>query len=460
MSGMNSGINVNDPTVVAAFKTALVHQGIIALLIFALLGFAWITVRAWLPAAQAGTAAGPGSLSAPAAAEPSWRQLAADRVRAAVGLRRDLAGPAEDGYRAPVAGHRACGGEFTALGAGGGELGRDHLVVSPDAGRGVSGVDPGRDRHLDARIAPGPGVPARRAGQRRMGPGRVGLRRVVRRDLRPRADLAVRRPRRRPHLHGGGRADRPARTHLACPLARPGDPHRDRPVPGRHGGAAGLARAGVLAGNRSSPARDAGRHDRRYGTDAAAGFPGQLGQRVHLFRRGARVRGQPVHRGGARGDRCGVPDRTAAAGPPGSYRVHRAVPGRLGADRGLRVLRRPGYRSQQHAPVRPAGRRWLPRAGTSPGDGGGTGHRGTSRGRLAGADPAGLRAPVGGHRKYPVGRRRRGARADHPGCRPDGRRPGQPERRPDPRRGHRRVDRAAELPGQGRSSSPTSTAGR
>ena len=75
MSGMNSGINVNDPTVVAAFKTALLHQGIIALLIFALLGFAWITVRAWLPAAQAGTAAGPGGLSAPAAAEPSWRQL-------------------------------------------------------------------------------------------------------------------------------------------------------------------------------------------------------------------------------------------------------------------------------------------------------------------------------------------------------------------------------------------------
>jgi len=34
---MNSGINVNDPTVVAAFKTALLHQGIIALLIFALM---------------------------------------------------------------------------------------------------------------------------------------------------------------------------------------------------------------------------------------------------------------------------------------------------------------------------------------------------------------------------------------------------------------------------------------
>ena len=73
MSGMNSGINVNDPTVIAAFKTALVHQGIIALLIFALLGFAWITVRAWLPAATASGAAAEGT-PATAAAEPSWRQ--------------------------------------------------------------------------------------------------------------------------------------------------------------------------------------------------------------------------------------------------------------------------------------------------------------------------------------------------------------------------------------------------
>jgi cytochrome oxidase Cu insertion factor (SCO1/SenC/PrrC family) len=71
MSGMNSGINVNDPTVVAAFKAALLHQGIIALLIFALLGFAWITVRAWLPA-QAAAAAG---TPAPAVVEPSWRQV-------------------------------------------------------------------------------------------------------------------------------------------------------------------------------------------------------------------------------------------------------------------------------------------------------------------------------------------------------------------------------------------------
>jgi cytochrome oxidase Cu insertion factor (SCO1/SenC/PrrC family) len=75
MPGMNSGINVSDPTVVAAFQAALLHQGLIALLIFATLGLAWVTVRAWVPAAaraDAGAAAGsPG----PAPAEPAWRLL-------------------------------------------------------------------------------------------------------------------------------------------------------------------------------------------------------------------------------------------------------------------------------------------------------------------------------------------------------------------------------------------------
>jgi cytochrome oxidase Cu insertion factor (SCO1/SenC/PrrC family) len=72
MSGMNSGINVNDPTVIAAFKAALLHQGIIALLIFALMAFAWITLRAWLPPAQAGAAEVPAAATTP---EPRWRQL-------------------------------------------------------------------------------------------------------------------------------------------------------------------------------------------------------------------------------------------------------------------------------------------------------------------------------------------------------------------------------------------------
>jgi cytochrome oxidase Cu insertion factor (SCO1/SenC/PrrC family) len=73
---MNSGVNVNDPAVIAAFKSALLHQGIIALLIFGLLGLAWLTVRAWWPvAAQPGEQAGPGAQPAAIPAEPSWRQL-------------------------------------------------------------------------------------------------------------------------------------------------------------------------------------------------------------------------------------------------------------------------------------------------------------------------------------------------------------------------------------------------
>src|SRR5215831_17235665 len=76
MPGMNSGVNVNDPTVIAAFKAALTHQGIIALLIFGLLGLAWIAVRARQPAAaQAGGQTGPAGPSAGAVAEPAWRQV-------------------------------------------------------------------------------------------------------------------------------------------------------------------------------------------------------------------------------------------------------------------------------------------------------------------------------------------------------------------------------------------------
>ena len=76
MPGMNSWINVNYPIVVAAFKTALLHQGIIALLIFATLGLAWITIRAWRPAAaRPAGPAGPDGQPAPVLAEPAWRQL-------------------------------------------------------------------------------------------------------------------------------------------------------------------------------------------------------------------------------------------------------------------------------------------------------------------------------------------------------------------------------------------------
>ena len=60
MPGMNSGLSPADPTLVAAFRSALLHQGAIALLIVALLWLLWATARTWRrpppgPPPEAGT---------------------------------------------------------------------------------------------------------------------------------------------------------------------------------------------------------------------------------------------------------------------------------------------------------------------------------------------------------------------------------------------------------------------
>jgi hypothetical protein len=55
MSGMGSTLQLTNSTVVAAFRSALIHQGIIALLIFFLLAMLWASVREWVPAARAAT---------------------------------------------------------------------------------------------------------------------------------------------------------------------------------------------------------------------------------------------------------------------------------------------------------------------------------------------------------------------------------------------------------------------
>jgi cytochrome oxidase Cu insertion factor (SCO1/SenC/PrrC family) len=52
--GMNSGLSPADPTLVAAFRSALLHQGAIALLIIAFLGLLWATARTWRRTAEAG----------------------------------------------------------------------------------------------------------------------------------------------------------------------------------------------------------------------------------------------------------------------------------------------------------------------------------------------------------------------------------------------------------------------
>jgi cytochrome oxidase Cu insertion factor (SCO1/SenC/PrrC family) len=105
MPGMNSGVNLNNPVVVAAFKAALLHQGLIALLIFLVLGLAWIGARAWLRTGAGGSTRAQASgkqarasgkqaqatgkqaqassgkqaqatdRAAPSLAEPAWRKL-------------------------------------------------------------------------------------------------------------------------------------------------------------------------------------------------------------------------------------------------------------------------------------------------------------------------------------------------------------------------------------------------
>jgi cytochrome oxidase Cu insertion factor (SCO1/SenC/PrrC family) len=66
MPGMNSGLDPSDPTVVAAFQSALLRQAIAALVIFAVLALAWVAARDRHPA----TGARPGPPP-----EPSWRRV-------------------------------------------------------------------------------------------------------------------------------------------------------------------------------------------------------------------------------------------------------------------------------------------------------------------------------------------------------------------------------------------------
>jgi cytochrome oxidase Cu insertion factor (SCO1/SenC/PrrC family) len=78
MPGMNSGLSDTNPVLVAAFKAALLHQGLIVLLLLVLLALAWAGIREWLPAARAATgpvwsAAGLGLVGG--ATEPRWRRV-------------------------------------------------------------------------------------------------------------------------------------------------------------------------------------------------------------------------------------------------------------------------------------------------------------------------------------------------------------------------------------------------
>ncbi len=259
---------------------------------------------------------------------------AADRVRRSLDLRRDPAGTAGHAARAALAGHPAFRGEFARLGPAPGELGRHLVDLPPDPGLGGGGLDPGRDRPVAGFRPAGPVGQVRRAGQRRLGTGGLGIRRGLRRHFRARPDLAVRRAGRRSAVLRRRGAAGAAGEGLAHPPARQAHARRPGSVFRRHGGAAGLAGPRFLAGQHARPAGHAHRHDPEHESDAAAALPRPDRLSVRGLHRRTRLRGQPVHRHRAGRHRRRLPQRAAAAGPARRRRRDRALPRGLGADRG------------------------------------------------------------------------------------------------------------------------------
>jgi cytochrome oxidase Cu insertion factor (SCO1/SenC/PrrC family) len=107
--GMNSGLSPADPTLVAAFRSALLHQGGIALLIIAFLWLLWATVRVW-------------RLTTPVA-KPTASGAAVVSEAAEVKEAGDPDGAKEAGGAKSARGTWATGGIWARRGAGRGESG-------------------------------------------------------------------------------------------------------------------------------------------------------------------------------------------------------------------------------------------------------------------------------------------------------------------------------------------------
>src|SRR5271165_6300869 len=87
MPGMGSGLGATNSTIVSAFKTALLHQGAIVLLVLALVGVAWNLLRAaqLRRAIAAGGPADPAAAAAAAAAAGETGAVAAVGAAGAAG---------------------------------------------------------------------------------------------------------------------------------------------------------------------------------------------------------------------------------------------------------------------------------------------------------------------------------------------------------------------------------------
>ena len=247
MPGMNSGLNPADPTLVAAFRSALLHQGAIALIAIVFLWLIWATARTWRVAPTTGKGgAASAAGQAVSAGEARGRRLLRIGFGALWIFDGILQAQPKMAGRAGLPGHRADRGGIADVGPAPGQLGRHRLVLSPHPGRRGQCLDPDRHRRLAHRRVTRVLVPACRGGQHRLGPDRLGVRGVVRRDLRAGPELADRGARRRSALRGRGGAHRAAGRRLAQPAARAAATGRPGALLPRDGAAPGLARPRFL----------------------------------------------------------------------------------------------------------------------------------------------------------------------------------------------------------------------
>ena len=86
MPGMNSGLSPSDPTLVAAFRSALLHQGAVALIAIVFLWLIWATARTWrltAPAAKDGTGGTGAGTVGWRAGGPGWAKRVSGAARSA-----------------------------------------------------------------------------------------------------------------------------------------------------------------------------------------------------------------------------------------------------------------------------------------------------------------------------------------------------------------------------------------
>ena len=157
MTGMNRGVRVDNPIIVAAFHSSLSHQLLLIFVAVVLLALAWNVARAMqFRRAQALEATtGHPTPRLPGAACAS---RAAPGLRRALGARRAAAAAARDADRVAERGAFAGGERRAELGAPRRRRRRDAVVEPPDHRGDVGGVDPARasaSPSSSRRAAPG-----------------------------------------------------------------------------------------------------------------------------------------------------------------------------------------------------------------------------------------------------------------------------------------------------------------